>query len=161
MKSVLKLFPLAAALCAVAVSSLHAASLTVTWTYTHTTETGFKVQRAPGSNPADSAFADVATVPYTSTNYIDAALPNGTTYSYRILAYNATTLSPWSNVATGTTPAALPAPGGATVAPTVLVAVTLNPNDSITVKNSTNASRPGSKTLNVSPGNSVLVASAP
>lgn len=138
---------------------MQAASLTVAWTYTHGTETGFKVERAPGTNPLDSAFQEIASVPYTLTSYVDGSLPAGTVYSYRIRAYNTTTLSGYSNVATGTTPAALPAPGGATAAPTVLVSVTLNANESVTVKNSAITSKPGAKTFNVPPGKSLVVRS--
>lgn len=156
----IKLLLLAGALCAAAASGLQAASLTVAWTYTHTVETGFKIERAPGSNPADTAFVEIATVPYTALSYIDTALANGATFSYRIRAYNSTTLSAYSNIATGTTPAALPAPAGATATPTVLVSVTLNPGQSIAVKNSDNTNKTGSKTYNLAPGQSILVASA-
>src|SRR5581483_11995386 len=63
-------------------------------------ETGFKVERAPGTT---TSFTEVGTVGAGITAFSDAGLTNTTQYSYRVRAYNATGNSDYSATATATT----------------------------------------------------------
>lgn len=77
-----------------------AAQFTLNWTDNSSNESGFRIERATGSG----AFAEIATVPAGVVTYVDAGLPNSTTYSYRVRAFNAAGNSGYSNVSTATTP---------------------------------------------------------
>lgn len=80
-----------------------AAQLTLHWADNSTNETGFRLERKVG---ASGAFGQLTTVGANTTSYIDSALTAGTTYCYRVSAYNAAGTSPSSNEACGsTTPA--------------------------------------------------------
>lgn len=71
-----------------------------------TGETGFRVERSiDGTN-----FTLVATLAADVTSYTDASVVAGTCYWYRVQAYNATTVSAYSNVASGVVPTAATAP---------------------------------------------------
>ena len=64
----------------------HAAQLTVSWSdATPDDHTGFKVERKTGTN---GAFAQVTTTGPTVMAYLDTTLTAGTTYCYRVRAYN-------------------------------------------------------------------------
>jgi FtsP/CotA-like multicopper oxidase with cupredoxin domain len=77
------------------------ATVTLTWTDNSNNETGFLVQRA---DDAAFAFGVVnATVAGNITTYNETAT-RGKTYYYRVLAFNDTTQSGWSNTANVTTP---------------------------------------------------------
>jgi hypothetical protein len=101
--------------------------LTIRWTDGSTNEAGFRIQRKTGSG---GSYADRATLGAGVTSWTDTGLSPGTTYSYRVLAYNDVGSSNYSNEASGTTlsgsggvPAA---PGGLSVAaPTVRGQLTL------------------------------------
>jgi len=69
----------------VGVTPLSSTSLRVTWTDASSNETGFKIERALGSN----AFQDVATVGADVTSYTDTGLAPFSTYYYRVRAVNA------------------------------------------------------------------------
>lgn len=72
--------------------------LTVNWDDTEA-EDGYRVERSvDGVN-----FGVVATLPANSTSYTDVAILAGTTYWYRVMAFNATATSPYSNTAFATT----------------------------------------------------------
>ncbi len=75
-----------------------AAQLTLTWTEASTDVDGFKIERATG---ATGTFSQIATTNVTS--YIDATLAAGTTYCYRVRAYNTAEDSAYSSEACGTT----------------------------------------------------------
>jgi autotransporter-associated beta strand protein len=71
------------------------------WTDNSTNETGFVIQRAVN----DVGFADVASVGADTTSFTDSGLAAGTTYYYRVAASNDAGSSPYSSMATVTTPA--------------------------------------------------------
>jgi uncharacterized repeat protein (TIGR02543 family) len=78
-------------------------NLSLVWTYPSTNETGFGVQRATSTN---GTWTQVGTVAAPTTSYSDMGLPYSTTYYYRVFAYNSAGDSPYSSVASYTTPAA-------------------------------------------------------
>lgn len=75
-------------------------TVNLTWTDNANNETGFKVERSTdGTN-----FTEIADITTADTqSYQDAAVSEGTTYHYRVLAYNADGSSAFSNVAQTTT----------------------------------------------------------
>lgn len=75
-----------------------AAELTVRWDDNSTSELGFRVERSSDG----STFAAVATVGANTTAYTDTSLVSGTTYWYRVRAYNSNSTSAYSNVTSGT-----------------------------------------------------------
>lgn len=91
------------------------ATATVSWDDQSSAETGFKVERLPGTatTTSDWSAAVVKLLPASTgtgltVNYVDTTVAEGATYSYRVTAYNATTSSAPSNIATGTIPLASP-----------------------------------------------------
>jgi hypothetical protein len=76
-----------------------AAQFVVNWDDSSDAEDGYRVERSvDGVN-----FSTIATLPANSTEYTDKGLLAGTTYSYRVQAFNAFAISPYSNVATAST----------------------------------------------------------
>jgi len=71
-----------------------AGSLRLTWTDNSNNEAGFKIERKTGSN---GSFALIATVAANTTSYTDSGLTDGMTYCYRLLAYDASRTSAYSN----------------------------------------------------------------
>lgn len=61
--------------------------ISLSWTDTSTNETGFKVERCSGAGCTN--FAQIATVGANTTVYTNSGLRRGTTYTYRVKAYNA------------------------------------------------------------------------
>ena len=86
----------------------------VSWTDNANNEYQFLIQRKIG---AGGVWADLTSVGANVVEYYDNDLTPGTTYYYRIRAWNAIGDSAWSNEASGTTLG-----GGAPVAPSNLVA---------------------------------------
>ncbi|HVU28754.1 MAG TPA: fibronectin type III domain-containing protein [Verrucomicrobiae bacterium] len=78
-------------------------SLSLSWGYNSTNETGFGIQRTTSTN---GTWTQIATVAAPGMSYMDTNLDYATTYYYRIFAYNATQTSPYSGIASFTTPAA-------------------------------------------------------
>src|SRR5262249_28182989 len=76
-----------------------AAQLALTWTDNSTNEIGFKVER---KTEVSSIYTQVATVGLNVTSYTDSSLTTGTTYCYRVRAYNTAGDSGYSNEACGT-----------------------------------------------------------
>lgn len=91
--------------------------ISLAWTDNASNETGYWVQRAVGAG----AFSTLATLPANSPSYIDNTVVLGTTYSYQIMAFNASGQSLPSNTLTVTmgSPAA---PALLTATPSVLSA---------------------------------------
>lgn len=82
-----------------------ASQLLVAWDDV-TGETGYRVERSSdGTN-----YAQLATVAADVTTYTDVTVAAGATYWYRVQAFNATTSSGYSNVATGVVPSTAIAP---------------------------------------------------
>ncbi len=73
----------------------------LTWADPGATETGSNIERCLGG--ACTNFVWVASVGANVTSYSDNGLSVSTTYRYRVIAFNADEVSPYSNVATGTT----------------------------------------------------------
>src|SRR5712692_1528776 len=76
-----------------------AAQLTLTWIDASTGELGFAVERSTGTT---GSFAEVARTGSGATTYTDATVATGTTYCYRVRAFNASGYSAYSGVACGT-----------------------------------------------------------
>ena len=77
-----------------------AAQLTLQWTDNSPYETGFKIERKTGTA---GTYTQVATVGVNVTSYLDPNLTTGTTYCYRVRAFNATQDSIFSNESCSTT----------------------------------------------------------
>ena len=73
-----------------------AAQLTLTWTDNSTNEDGFKVERKTGSG---GVYGPLVSLAAGTTSYVDGTVTTGTTYCYRVLAYNNTGNSAYSNEA--------------------------------------------------------------
>ena len=78
-------------------------SLVLTWADTSSVESGFRVERSSGG-----AFSQVGQVGANVTTFTNSSLAAGTSYSYRVVAYNATGTSAYSNTATGQTATSTP-----------------------------------------------------
>jgi Matrixin/Fibronectin type III domain len=102
---------------AVAVSAGNpTSSLVLGWMDNATDETGYRVERGPNG----SSFSQIAQLGSGASSYVDSGLASGTTYSYRVYAYNGGGASGYSNVGSGQTqaaPASAPAPSVAPSAP--------------------------------------------
>ena len=80
----------------------HAAQLTASWSHANPELlTGFKLERKTGTT---GAFAQVATTGPAVLAYLDTTLTAGTTYCYRVRAYNAAGDSPYTAEACGVAP---------------------------------------------------------
>ncbi|HYE13154.1 MAG TPA: fibronectin type III domain-containing protein, partial [Pyrinomonadaceae bacterium] len=101
---------------AAAVSSTQ---INLNWADNSTNEDGFKLYRSPDN----VTFSRIATLGAGATSYSDGGRAAGTTYYYRVLAYNSSGNSPHSNTASATTFPPAPAPPAA---PTNLVATALS-----------------------------------
>ncbi|MCS6927827.1 MAG: fibronectin type III domain-containing protein, partial [Candidatus Binatia bacterium] len=77
-----------------------AAQLTLNWRDNSTNESGFAVERKTGTA---GAFAEIVRTAANVVSYTDANLAAGTTYCYRVRAFNATQHSAYSNESCGTT----------------------------------------------------------
>ena len=75
--------------------------INLTWTDPGPTETGSNIERCLGAGCAD--FAWIGSVGANVTSYSDNGLSVSTAYRYRVIAFNADEVSPYSNVATGNT----------------------------------------------------------
>jgi hypothetical protein len=78
-------------------------SLSLSWAYTSTDETGYGVERATSSR---GPWTKVGSVAAPATSYLDTGLKYSTTYYYRVWAYDATVNSSFSGIASFKTPPA-------------------------------------------------------
>ena len=94
--------------------------VTLSWTDNANNETGFVVERASGIGGVP-AFSPIATINTPNTvSYVDNTVLPNSPYTYRIMAFNTAGNSPYSPVATVTTPDSPPA------APTLLTGTLLS-----------------------------------
>jgi uncharacterized delta-60 repeat protein len=91
-----------------AVTSVLPTQVSLTWSHTGTTETGFAVERSTGNN---SSYQVIATLPANSTTYSDTGLTPYTTYYYRVRAFNTAGYSAYTNEVSPTTTETTPRPG--------------------------------------------------
>jgi hypothetical protein len=73
--------------------------INLTWSYTTTGISGFKVERSTNGK----SYSQIATVGAGTTSYLNSNLRSGRKYYYRVRAYNGANHSPYSNIASGTT----------------------------------------------------------
>jgi transcriptional regulator CtsR len=83
----------------------------LTWQDNSSNETGFEIERKTGS----ASYSQIATVNANATSYNDTFLSAGTTYYYRVRAYNAAGNSDYSNESSATTPTLPPPPPAPTL----------------------------------------------
>ncbi|MDW7676171.1 MAG: fibronectin type III domain-containing protein, partial [Bacillota bacterium] len=76
-----------------AVTSVSANSVTLTWQDKSNNETGFKIERKTGSG----SYSEITTVSANTTSFTNTGLSNNTIYTYRVRAYNAAGNSAYSN----------------------------------------------------------------
>ena len=81
-----------------------AAQLTASWANNTADSVGLSVERSMGST---GAFTEITTTGPAVTTYTDPTVTDGTTYCYRVRAYNPTAYSDYSNTACGATAQAL------------------------------------------------------
>ena len=81
----------------------HAAQLQLTWTDNSDNEDGFKIERSTGTSP----FTEINVTGSDVTSYSDPDPSSGTTYCYRVRAFNATGDSTFTNEACATTSATM------------------------------------------------------
>jgi len=86
-----------------------AGSATLNWTDNSTNESGFNIERKPGTCASTGAFAEIATVPANSTTYKDVGVTEGLIYCWRVAASNSAGKSGYSNTAELTIPFTIPA----------------------------------------------------
>jgi hypothetical protein len=82
--------------------NVDAASLQLSWVDNSQNEDGFDIERKTGNG---GAFLALATIPANQSSYTDTNLSDGTTYCYRVRAFNNVGGSGFSNEACATTPA--------------------------------------------------------
>jgi hypothetical protein len=76
------------------------AQLNLIWQDNSTNENGFQIERKIGPN---GTYVRIASVAANTTSYLDTNLANGTTYCYRVRAFNAFQTSGYTNDACTTT----------------------------------------------------------
>jgi hypothetical protein len=97
-----------------------AAANKLDWVDNSTNETDFSIERATGTG----AFAEIGKVASNVTTYTDTTVVEGTAYSYRVAAINATGKSTYSNVVSKTIPLSVPAaPSNLVITLTVLIGI--------------------------------------
>lgn len=123
-------------LTATAVSSTQ---VNLTWTDNATNETGYYVERRTGTGN----YSRIATLAANTTSYANTGLTAGTTYTYRVQAYNASAASGYSNEATAITPAPPAIHVGDLDGSAVLAGKKWNATVAITVHNASHAAVSG------------------
>ena len=78
-------------------TSAAAAQLTLVWSDASNNEAGFRIER----RISGGSFAQIAVVAANVTSFVDSSVTAGTTYCYRVRAYNQQTVSAYSNEVCG------------------------------------------------------------
>jgi Divergent InlB B-repeat domain len=81
-------------------AEIFAAELALSWTDNANNEDGFRIERKTGTG---GTYVAIASLSANASSYIDNNLPGGTTFCYRVNAYNAVGSSGYSNEQCGTT----------------------------------------------------------
>lgn len=81
-------------------TGVSSSQINISWTDNSSNETGFKIERKIG---ASGTYSQIATVGANVTSYSNTGLSAGTTYYYRVRAYNSYGDSAYSNEASATT----------------------------------------------------------
>ena len=105
-----------------------ASQVDIAWTDNSGNETGFRIERKTGS---DGTYSQTATVGADVTAYADTGLTPGTTYYYRVNAYNTAGDSGYSNEVNATTltsPTAVTDPAANVTHDSATLNGTVNPN---------------------------------
>jgi len=100
---------------------VHGESLTLMWTDNSNNEDGFNVERKLGQT---GTFAQVGQVNANVETFVDDTLPGDELYCYRVNAFNASGVSPWSGEGCGRDSEIILAPGTVTVTKTVTTTTT-------------------------------------
>ena len=87
-------------------STSPASSLKIAWVDYASNETGFAIERSKSGG----TYAEIARVGINVVSYVNSSLSSGTTYSYRVRAYNSAGYSAYSNAASATTQTATTSP---------------------------------------------------
>ena len=72
----------------------------LSWSDNSSNELGFVIQRKLGDSASVAAYSNIDTVAANVTSYVDTTTTDTTKYTYRLYAYNADTVSAFSNIAT-------------------------------------------------------------
>ncbi len=92
-------------------SAVSSSQINLSWTDNSSNESGFKIERS--STGATGPFTQIATTSANATSFNDTGLTEGTTYWYRVQAYNAGGSSSYTSVSSATTLVSAPtAPSG-------------------------------------------------
>ena len=85
-------------------NSTDSTQVDLSWQDNSSNELGFVIQRKLGDTTSVALFAAIDTVGADVVTYTDTTVSDTTTYTYRVYAYNADTVSQFSNLAQVTTP---------------------------------------------------------
>jgi LmbE family N-acetylglucosaminyl deacetylase len=103
------------------------------WTDNSSDETGFRIERAPDAGGVAGTYAQIATVGAGVTTFSNTGLTQGSTFWYRVCAYNLGGCSAYSNQLSITTPLSKPnAPTGLIVTSTTSTSIVLSWADNAT-----------------------------
>ena len=91
--------PVPAAPTGLTATAYSSSGIQLKWTDNSTFEGGFRVERRTGTNP----FTVIDSTSQNAVSYFEAALAPGTTYDYRVAAFNTAGQSAYSNIASATT----------------------------------------------------------
>jgi len=106
--------------------STQTATWNLSWSANNTSQTGFNVERRPGTT---GNFTKIASVGANVTTYADTSNndPGNTTLCYRVAAYNGAGQGPYSTIQCATSPTVVVPPSNPPVNVTVSVTVTVTP----------------------------------
>jgi titin len=114
-------------------SAPSSSQINLAWTDNSSDETGFRIERAPDAGGVAGTYAQIATVGAGVITFSNTGLTAGSTFWYRVCAYNLGGCSGYSNQASITTPLSKPnAPTGLIVTSTTSTSIVLSWADNAT-----------------------------